>query len=171
MEDSSDPGTEGHQRESKVRDELRTVAFRLRELQRLGSARVEQENRRLAADGLEPVTQAEFFRRTVRPRAVTGEGTARLVEELGALEVDDDVQVTLLDGTTVEGRAGPIDYDPTARLRVELTPTHETAVRYELRSVREDGDWTQVRVRTYAAGDDDWTALAPVSAVGAGQSD
>ena len=39
---------------------LRTVAFRMREIQRLLAVRVEQENRRLAADGLEPVAQHRF---------------------------------------------------------------------------------------------------------------
>lgn len=42
--------------------ELRTVAFRLREIQRLLGARVAQENRRLEAEGLEPVTDHDFFR-------------------------------------------------------------------------------------------------------------
>ena len=47
--------------ESDTRDELRTVAFRLREIQRLLGARVRQENRRLEAEGLEPVTDHGFF--------------------------------------------------------------------------------------------------------------
>lgn len=38
-------------------DELRTVGFRLREIQRLLSMRVEQENRRLEAQGIDPVTE------------------------------------------------------------------------------------------------------------------
>ena len=38
-------------------DELRTVGFRLREIQRLLSMRVEQENRRLEAEGLDPVSE------------------------------------------------------------------------------------------------------------------
>lgn len=36
-------------------EEIRTVGFRLREIQRLLSMRVEQENRRLEAEGIEPV--------------------------------------------------------------------------------------------------------------------
>lgn len=48
-------------RASDERDELRTIGFRLREIQRLLGARVEQENRRLAADGIEPVTDHAFF--------------------------------------------------------------------------------------------------------------
>ena len=46
---------------SNEREELRTIAFRLREIQRLLGARVEQENRRLAAEGIEPVTDHGFF--------------------------------------------------------------------------------------------------------------
>lgn len=41
--------------------ELRTIAFRLRELQRLVSMRVEQENRRMEAEGLDPVTRPRFL--------------------------------------------------------------------------------------------------------------
>jgi len=41
--------------------ELRTIAFRMRELQRLLSMRVEQENRRLEAEGIEPVTRPRFL--------------------------------------------------------------------------------------------------------------
>lgn len=42
------------------RDELRTIAFRMREVQRLLSMRVEQENRRLEAEGIEPVDRPRF---------------------------------------------------------------------------------------------------------------
>lgn len=38
-------------------EELRTIGFRMRELQRLLSMRVEQENRRLEAEGIEPVSE------------------------------------------------------------------------------------------------------------------
>jgi len=43
------------------REELRTIAFRMRELQRLVGMRVEQENRRLEAEGLDPVTRPRFL--------------------------------------------------------------------------------------------------------------
>ena len=52
-----------------VRDELRTIGFRLREIQRLMSARVEQENRRLAAEGIEPVEATSFRERPSEPPA------------------------------------------------------------------------------------------------------
>lgn len=58
MTDGSEP-TEPSR--SNERDELRTIAFRLREIQRLLGARVEQENRRLEAEGVEPVTDHGFF--------------------------------------------------------------------------------------------------------------
>lgn len=38
-------------------EELRTIGFRMREIQRLLSMRVEQENRRLEEAGIEPVTE------------------------------------------------------------------------------------------------------------------
>jgi len=44
------------------REELRTIAFRLREIQRLMAMRTEQENRRLEAEGHEPVTDPDLFR-------------------------------------------------------------------------------------------------------------
>lgn len=72
MTDRSEPA--GTSR-SNERDELRTIAFRLREIQRLLGARVEQENRRLEAEGVEPVTDHGFF----HPDAgeVQGGGTER----------------------------------------------------------------------------------------------
>lgn len=48
--------------ETTTTEQLRTISFRLRELQRLQAMRVEQENRRLEADGIEPVTEARFHR-------------------------------------------------------------------------------------------------------------
>ncbi|MFB6073651.1 MAG: hypothetical protein ABEJ89_01410 [Haloarculaceae archaeon] len=42
------------------RDELRTMAFRMREIQRLLSVRVEQENRRLEAEGIDRVSVSRF---------------------------------------------------------------------------------------------------------------
>ena len=58
----SDPGQDADPK-SETRDELRTIAFRLREIQRLLSVRAEQENRRLEAEGIEPVEETEFFKR------------------------------------------------------------------------------------------------------------
>lgn len=163
-------GQKTDKRNSRIRDELRTIAFRLREMQRLQSMRVEQENRRLASDGLEPVLEADFFKRMERPREVSRTSISRLVEKLGDIEVDQFTQVTLLDGTVIEGRAGPIDFDPLEKLRVELT-SNDTDVRYELRSSREDERWTPIRVRKYKQGDEDWFALAQASNVSIGSPD
>lgn len=48
--------------ETTTTEQLRAISFRLREIQRLQAIRVEQVNRRLEADGIEPVTEADFFR-------------------------------------------------------------------------------------------------------------
>lgn len=47
--------------QSDARDELRTIGFRLREIQRLLGARVAQENRRLEAEGIAPVEGHQSF--------------------------------------------------------------------------------------------------------------
>lgn len=60
MGDQATHPDEGPATRSEQRDELRTMAFRMREIQRLLSMRVEQENRRLEADGLERVTDSSF---------------------------------------------------------------------------------------------------------------
>lgn len=46
--------------QTSEREELRTIAFRMREIQRLFSIRVEQENRKLEADGIKRVTNTRF---------------------------------------------------------------------------------------------------------------
>ncbi len=53
---------------SDSRDELRTMSFRLREIQHLLAMRVAQENRRLEAEGLEPVEDPPFVERHHRGR-------------------------------------------------------------------------------------------------------
>ena len=52
--------TDHPENERTVARELRTISFRMRELQRLLNMRVEQENRRLEAEGLEPVPERSF---------------------------------------------------------------------------------------------------------------
>lgn len=61
MSDRPESAAEEGPHASNERDELRTISFRLREIQRLLGARVEQENRRLEAEGMEPVTDHGFF--------------------------------------------------------------------------------------------------------------
>lgn len=60
MSDASDRPHRQPSSETSERDELRTISFRMREIQRLLSVRVEQENRRLEAEGLDPVTGTRF---------------------------------------------------------------------------------------------------------------
>jgi hypothetical protein len=60
MSDASDRPDSDQGSETSERDEIRTVAFRMREIQRLLSVRVEQENRKLEAEGIEPVPTARF---------------------------------------------------------------------------------------------------------------
>ncbi len=60
MSDASDQPDSDPNSGTSERDELRTMAFRMREIQRLLSVRVEQENRRLEAEGIEPVPTARF---------------------------------------------------------------------------------------------------------------
>ncbi|MFB6131189.1 MAG: hypothetical protein ABEJ28_10255 [Salinigranum sp.] len=67
-EHATTPAESAHDK-SDERDELRTIAFRMREIQRLLRARVVQENRRLEAEGLEPVTDSEFSLATEEPGA------------------------------------------------------------------------------------------------------
>lgn len=60
MGDESSPDREGSSDQPTESDELRTISFRMREIQRLLAVRVEQENRRLQEEGLEPVTESKF---------------------------------------------------------------------------------------------------------------
>lgn len=53
----ADPEPQQREQAATEAEELRTVGFRLREIQRLLSMRVEQENRRLEAEGIDPVTE------------------------------------------------------------------------------------------------------------------
>lgn len=59
-EPTSGDTTEESPGQTNQQDELRTIGFRIREIQRLLSIRVEQENRRLEANGIEPVTETHF---------------------------------------------------------------------------------------------------------------
>jgi hypothetical protein len=60
MSDTSGQPDSGPSSETSERDELRTISFRMREIQRLLSVRVEQENRRLEDEGIDPVPTARF---------------------------------------------------------------------------------------------------------------
>lgn len=60
MPDASNRSPDGPDSPTSERDELRTIAFRMREIQRLLGVRVEQENRRLEAEGLDAVPTARI---------------------------------------------------------------------------------------------------------------
>ena len=91
-----------------------------------------------------------------------------LAETLGEMDVNDYVRVTLTDGTTFEGRADPIDYDPEASLRLEVRPPDEPTERYEIRS-EYDGEWTEPAVRRVTTDDPDadWEEVGTVEEVAA----
>lgn len=72
MSENSEPSDERTAgQKTTTREEVRTIAFRLREIQRLLSIRVAQENRRLEADELEPVTSEKFPKQTEQQREET----------------------------------------------------------------------------------------------------
>ena len=58
----SDAQADAGGEEGTERDHIRTLAFRMREIQRLLAVRVEQENRRLEAEGIEAVEGGRFLR-------------------------------------------------------------------------------------------------------------
>lgn len=87
-----------------------------------------------------------------------------MVSTLGALDVFGRVEVTLEEGTVIEGRAHPITYAPKDRLRLEVRPRLGD-VRYELRAAFTDGAWTTPVARRLGPADDDWTTLGPLAAV------
>lgn len=84
-----------------------------------------------------------------------------LAERLGEVELYTDVSLELADGTTVEGRASPIDYTPDEHLRLELRPMgEESSHRYEVHAHHEGGEWETPHVREIEpATEEDWTEL------------
>lgn len=84
-----------------------------------------------------------------------------LAERLGEVELYTDVTLELADGTTVEGRASPIDYDPGGHLRMELRPMgEESSHRYEVHAHYRDGEWETPTVREIEpATEEEWTEL------------
>lgn len=148
-------------KEPDTQDELRTIAFRLREIQRLMSMRVQQENRRLEAEGIDPITDATFFKQTEGHRLTSENAIRYLIETLAGLDIFQEASVTLADGTTIHGRVNPITYTPHERLLLEIRPPDEDA-RYELRAEYNDERWSTPVVRRYAAPDDDWTELGEI---------
>ena len=87
-----------------------------------------------------------------------------LAERLGEIELYTDVTLTLADGSAVEGRASPIDYDPGRRLRMELRPMgEESGRRYEIRAHYRDGEWETPTVRKIdPLTEEEWTEMGEV---------
>lgn len=164
MEEVSERGERVESHTSDARDELRTIGFRLREIQRLLSMRVQQENRRLEAEGIDPIAEATFFKRTEARYEASQDARRRVVESLGGLDVFDETSVTLDDGTTIQGRANPITYTPNDRLRLELRSRGEGA-RYELEAECTDEGWTTPVVRRYLPEEDEWNELGALDAM------
>ncbi|MFC7045996.1 hypothetical protein ACFQH6_11740 [Halobacteriaceae archaeon GCM10025711] len=162
-QEQPDSGETGGAMTSDARDELRTIGFRMREIQRLLSMRVQQENRRLEADGLDPVAEATFFKGH-DGRLSTGGPVGYLIQTLAGLDIFDEARVTLDDGTTIRGRCNPITYTPNERLRMEIRPRDEDE-RYDLRARYADDEWDTPVVRQYVDEDNDWTELGELHAI------
>lgn len=90
---------------------------------------------------------------------------SEIVERLGDVDWNDEIEVTLADGTVFAGRVSPINYVPEERLRIEVQPTADENVRYEISSNYDDGGWSPAEVRRIEVGEDDWTPLAEVESV------
>ena len=133
MVEQSDRGETPESTQSDTRDELRTIGFRLREIQRLMSMRVQQENRRLEAEGIEPIAEATFFKQSEGHRLASENALRHRIETLAGLEIFQEASVPLVDGTTRHGRVNPITYTPHERLLLEIRPSDEDP-RYELRA-------------------------------------
>jgi len=85
-----------------------------------------------------------------------------LTETLDELIPGNRVEVTLDDGTTMEGPVSPVDYLPDDRFRIELNPGGTSIRRCEISARYVDGEWETPEVRHYSLGDDDWTDAGPV---------
>ncbi len=148
---------------SSAREELRTIAFRLREMQRLFSMRVEQENRRLEAEGIEPVQEATFAAKYSPESAdISEKRTEGHVRKIAALDLFSELELSLDDGRTVGGRVTPIDYVPRRRLRFELQPTDRANVRYRVHTEHSGDRWDALTVHRYEVGEDGWSTLGAV---------
>ncbi|WP_435335843.1 hypothetical protein [Haloarchaeobius sp. TZWWS8] len=161
MDEKPGRGESPEPKKSDTRDELRTIGFRLREIQRLMSMRVQQENRRLEAEGIEPITDATFFKQSEGHRQASENAIRYLIETLAGLDIFQEASVTLVDGTTIHGRVNPITYTPQERLLLEIRPRDEDA-RYELRAEYTGERWSTPVIRRYTAPDDDWTELGEI---------
>jgi len=164
MGERSNADEEAATRRSEPREELRTIAFRLREVQRYLSMRVQQENRRLEAEGIEPIGEATFFKRLELAPLSADDAIQYLIETVERSDVVEAARVVLDDGTTIQGRVEPIDYAPRERLRVAIRPRTENS-RYELRTVHDGDRWQSPSVRRCEDGDDDWELIGELETI------
>lgn len=86
-----------------------------------------------------------------------------VIDTLEGVNVHDRIAAELTDGTTIEGVAAPVNFDPDERLRIEIRPD-EGDDRYDLTATAEDGEWSPVEVRRQS-GDDDWESVGELAAV------
>ncbi|WP_408958239.1 hypothetical protein [Natrinema sp. 74] len=85
---------------------------------------------------------------------------------LAEVNVYDELRVTLLNGTSVEGRASPVDYVPEDHLRIEIKEEDDDTetTRYEISAAYVNGEWEHPRVRRYKYGveEDKWVSVGKV---------
>ncbi|GAB3673352.1 hypothetical protein [Halopiger thermotolerans] len=87
------------------------------------------------------------------------------IDTLTEVDVHDELRVTLLNGTSVEGKAGSVDYVPEDHLRIEIEEEDETeTTRYEISATYTDGEWERPRVRRYKHGTetDKWIPVGEI---------
>ncbi|WP_122089260.1 hypothetical protein [Halalkalicoccus subterraneus] len=81
------------------------------------------------------------------------------------VQPQDRVQLTLLNGERIDGVAHPVDVEPERRLRIELrTGDEDHAIRYDVRSTTDDGDWATPTARRYDVKHDEgeWIVMGDV---------
>jgi hypothetical protein len=92
------------------------------------------------------------------------------VETLSEVEPFDEIRVTLVNGSSIVGRANPIEYSPESHLRVEIEevhdgPTHVT--RYDVRAEHTVDGWDRPQVRRHdpTVEEDTWVHVGDVGEV------
>lgn len=95
---------------------------------------------------------------------------------LTEVNVYDELRMTLLNGGSIEGRAGPVDYVPEDHLRIEIEEQDDDdaeTTRYEISAAYTDGEWERPRVRRYKHGveEDKWVSVGRVGEARIGERD
>ena len=89
-----------------------------------------------------------------------------LIEQLGNIERDDHLELTLSDGTVLSGRVSPIEFTPEEWLRFEIR-SDDRDVRLEVTATYENDQWTPVRVEQLT-NEEEWVPLGEVTSVEVG---